>query len=203
MWWTDLSTFSQISFVVATTTTLILIIFLILMMVGVGGSDYDGASADVGNSVYNDTPLSGIFSLKLFNLRSILVLLSIGAWVAFLFDQGDVVAWYWALVIGFAIGLAAAILVAIMYHQAMKLESSGNINYNAAVGKTAIVYIRVPKEKSGKGKVSITLQDRLVQIDAMTNDKEDLLTNSYVEITDTVDENTVVVTKYKFKGDQE
>jgi len=193
MWWDSLSAYSQISFVIAVTSTAILVIFLVLMIIGVEGTDYEGSPDYTGTSVYNDTPVAGIFGLKIINFRSILIFLSVSAWLAFLFYP--LTGWVWATVIATTVGAAIAIFVAYLYYQAMKLESSGNINYLLAVGKTAVVRVRVPKSRGGKGKIAITLQERLVEIDAVTDEEEDLVSNAYVEVVDLLDENTLIVQK--------
>ncbi len=194
MWWNSLSDFQQISFVVAITATIIMLVFLILMLIGVGDGEFDGGvdiDGDYDVDGFNDEPLSGIGGLKVFTFRSFLVLLSIGGWVSFTFEP--MVGPIWSTVIGVALGAIAAILVALVYKSMSKLESNGNLDYRYTIGKTATVYLRVPKEKNGVGKVTMTLQNRYLEIDAVTLEKQDLIVGKFVTVVGLENETTLIV----------
>jgi len=220
MWWDSLSNYSQILFIIAVTATFIMLIFIVLMLIGLDNSGIDGIDGldgmdgldgidgmdgldgidgvhdiDMGGhiDVLNHEPISGIASLKIFTIRGVLAFFSIGSWVTMLLV--DTMNDYLATAIGAVAGFLAAFLLAIALKQAMKLESSGNISYANAIGKTATVYLRVPKEKSGKGKINLVLQDRFVEVSAVTEEVEDLKVNQEVEVVGVIDETTVLVKK--------
>jgi hypothetical protein len=77
----------------------------------------------------------------------------------------------------------------------MKLESEGNLSYINAVGKNGTVYIRVPAKRQGMGKVTLTFQERFVEVDAMTDDDSDLTTGMSITVISMENETTVIVTK--------
>lgn len=194
MWWDALSTFQQVMFVIACTSTGIMLIFLILMIIGIDDADFDGGDALEGDLDFlNDEPLTGIAGLKIFTIKGVLVFLSLGAWTAYLL-YGVV---HMILVIVFAviIGFIGAFLQALAFRAMMKLESSGNINYENAIGKKGTVYINIPKEKKGKGKITMVVQDRFTEIDAITDDLEELLPKTQVEVVGLEDPSTVIVKK--------
>ena len=194
MWWDALSTFQQVMFVVAVTSTGIMLIFLILMIIGIDDADFDGGDALDGDlSLLNDEPLSGIAGLKIFTIKGILVFLSLSAWTAYLLYGVLHIAI--VLVIAAIIGFIGAFLQALAFRAMMKLESSGNINYENAIGKTGTVYINIPKEKKGRGKITMVVQGRFAEIDAITNDLEELLPKTQVEIVGLEDSTTVIVKK--------
>lgn len=195
MWWSELTTFCQISFIVAVTSTAILGIYLFLVFTGIDSPTADNNANSGGANLYSDEPTPGIFTLKIINFRSILVLFAVGAWVAYFFYP--MFGWVWTIVSAVLLGVGAAILVAWLYQKVMKLEPSDDKNYIGAIGKTAVVYIRVPKQRSGKGKVTVTLQDKQLEIDAITDELEDLVTNSFVHVVDLADDKTLIVSKAK------
>lgn len=200
MWWTNLSDFQQIIFIVAGSATLILVVFLILLLFGLGDESFDGSDIDDFDfDPYNDEPISAFSGLRILSLRGALTFLSIGGWVAFIIEPS--LGKLWALVIGAFSGSIASVILALAFKLSMRLESVGNIEYKNAIGKTAKVYLRIPKEKSGIGKVNLVLQERLVEVDAMTDEIDDLLVNSMVEVVGLVDERTLLVKS--IKGEEE
>lgn len=209
MWWDNLTSLQQVSFIIACAATLIMIIFIILMLIGMDGSEsFDGFEADFDADfdldvddldgavdVYNNDSLISISGLKILTIRGILAFLSIGGWVVF--GLADSMQTWLALLLGLIAGAAAAVLLAYAMKAAMRLEKSGNLDYRSAVGKTATVYIRVPKEAKGKGKVIFNHQGRMVEVDAMTRSKEDITAKNEVKIIGLEDSTTLVVRKLK------
>ena len=191
MWWNNLSNFQQVSFVVAVTASVIMLIFLLLMIIGVDDTDFDGIDGpDI--DVINDEPLIGFSGLRILTLRGILVLISMGAWTSFLLEP--IMHWAFAVIIGVLVGIVSALLVALAFKASLKLESTGNLDYKNAIGKDATVYIRVPKNRTGKGKITFNMQERFVEVDAVTEDLEDLMPKTSVVILDVIDETTLKVT---------
>lgn len=194
MWWESLSTFQQVMFVMAVTASAVMLIFVFLMLIGIDHSDFDGIdSPDLSVDTINDEPFSAIGGFKVLSVRSVLAFISIGAWAAFLSAKSmDII---WASLIGVFFGLVAAVLVAWAFKAIYKLESSGNLVYENSIGKLGTVYMRIPKQKSGKGKVTLVVQERLVEADAITEEEQDIIPKTQVEIIDVVDTTTLVVKK--------
>jgi hypothetical protein len=195
MWWNGLSFFEQMMFVTAITATLIMVVFIVLMIIGMdGGESFDGVDADIDDlDVFNDEPLSFIGGLRILTIRGVLAFFSVGGWLAFML--ADATGPVLALLIGAVGGFAAAFLLAVAFRAAMRLESSGNTDYRHAIGKTADVYIRIPASRQGRGKITMTLQGRYVEIEAVTDDANDLLSHTPVTVIGLSDKTTLVVTK--------
>jgi len=191
MWWDTLSLFEQISFSIALAASGIIVIFLVLMLLGIEGSDFDGGDFGTGIDFINDEPLSGISGLRLLSLRSILVFFAIAGWLGLIFY--NLIGPIFTLLIGAMGGSLAAYLQALAFKASLKLESTGNIDYHNAIGKDATVYIRIPKNHQGKGKITLVIQQRYVEIDAVTDEHEDILPKSAVEILSLIDAVTVKV----------
>jgi membrane protein implicated in regulation of membrane protease activity len=187
-----MSTLEQVLFVLASSSTAIMIIFLILLLFGFETDEFDGADIpDMDVDGINDDPISGIAGLKVLTLRGVLVFIAMGSWTAFLLVDGlDI---WLALLIGVIVGVIAAYLQAIAFRATLKLESVGNIDYENAIGKTGTVYIRIPKKRSGKGKISLIIQDRLVEVDAVTEEDNDLLPKASIEVVGLLDSATLIV----------
>lgn len=192
MWWESMTLLQQILFVLASSATAIMIIFLIMMLLGFETDEFDGGDVPelTGDSI-NDDPITGIAGLKVLTLRGILVLVSIGGWTAYLLV--DTLSPWLAILIGVLVGIVAAYLQALAFRATLRLESEGNLDYKNAVGLHGTVYMRVPKNKNGKGKVTVNIQDRLVEIDAITEEEQDILPKTSVLVCGLEDPTTIIV----------
>jgi hypothetical protein len=192
MWWQSLSLFEQISFITAVSATFVMLVFLVLMLIGVDGSDFDGIDVpEIDTDFLNDEPISAIGGLRIFTIKGALAFLSIGGWIAYIF--AGLLGPLLSILLGAIFGSVAAVLQAMAFKAMMKLEVAGNLDYKNAIGKTGTVYMRVPKDKSGKGKITVVIQERYAEIDAITEDLEDILPKSTIEIIGLYDETTLLV----------
>ncbi|MFH5881871.1 NfeD family protein [Liberiplasma polymorphum] len=195
MWWNDLTNFEQIVFIVASSATIVMLLFLILMIIGIDGTESFDGGLDVSDlDGFNDEPFSALGGLKVVTVRGVLAFFSIGGWTTYLFAE-EVPDWL-AVIFGAIAGTFAMILLAYIFKQIYKLESSGNIEYQSAIGKTAVVYLRIPKSKSGTGKVIMNHQERMVEVDAITEDAQDIMPKTQVEVV-RLDGPTTLVVKIK------
>ncbi len=188
-WWNGMILFEQIMISIAIPATVVLIIQLILLFVGMGASDAD---VDMDSDVETDG--TTLFNLKLFSLRGIMAFLSIGGWVGLLMSEIGLATWL-AGIIAFVAGAIVAVLIALVYKWFEKIESDGNINIGSAVGKRGTVYIPIPGKGNGRGKVNVTMEDRLVEYDAITEEESPIPTNAAVEVAGVMDETTIIVKK--------
>jgi membrane protein implicated in regulation of membrane protease activity len=73
------------------------------------------------------------------------------------------------------------------------LSSSGNERIGNAVGRTATVYVRIPAGRTGAGKVQLSMQNRIVEYQAVTDDDEPLKTGETVQVVSVTGSDTVQV----------
>ena len=89
-------------------------------------------------------------------------------------------------------GLAMMTVVAWLFSLQRNLAQEGTLEPAQAVGSTARVYLRIPGERSGQGKVTVALQGRTAEYNAVTAGPE-LATGAEVRILRQVDPNTFEV----------
>lgn len=72
--------------------------------------------------------------------------------------------------LGVAVAAGSIGLYAVAYLMAAmaRLQSKGNLDLSNAIGQSGKVYLRVPSERSGRGKVTVSVQGRRVEIKAVT-----------------------------------
>lgn len=100
-----------------------------------------------------------------------------------------------ALLCATAAGFAAMYGMYWIFKQIYKLETAGNENIRNAVGKVARVYIPIPGNDEGAGKVQFRMQDRLVEYQAVTEEDEKLSTGENVVVVGVVNSDTVCVAR--------
>ncbi len=152
---------------------LIMVIQFLMMILGFGdfndvdapdvdmdGGDFGAGDADVGSG--------SVISLARFLSFRVIVAASaffgvIGLWA----DSAKlhpIASFACALIGGWVAGAAVAFIMGLIN----KLQSSGNVKLESAVGKTATVYIPIPENKTNTGKIQLTIQGRIDEMEAMT-----------------------------------
>ena len=190
-WWESLGSIGRVFACVAIPSTVILFLQTILMLIGIGGSGLgsDGADADVDLEVDADAEVSdGVFGdgntdaesdfelddgLRLFSFRGIIAFLTVMGWVGVLCVRSDLALPVTALV-AVASGLVAMVAIALLFRMIYSLQSDGTEDIRHAMGMSGTVYLRIPPGRSGRGKVNLMLDGKLVEKDAIT-DEDDVL----------------------------
>lgn len=191
-WWNSMDLVGQIFALIAIPSTLVLVVQSLLLIFGVGGGA-DGIDLD-GDGL-PDTPGfegDGDGGLALFSLRGITAMAAVAGWSGLVMHEAEIP-------LGLTVFLAAAfgfiVMVAIAWFMklATKLQQNGNLDIGYAIGKVGTVYIPIPPNMTGSGKINLTIQERFVEIDAKTACSRKLNTGESVRITATDPSGLVVV----------
>lgn len=92
-------------------------------------------------------------------------------------------------------GLAAMWIVYWLFKQVYKLQHAGTEDIRNALGRPASVYVPIPGNRGGLGKVTFRMQDRLVEYQAVTEDDDRLVTGEKVVVVGIVNSDTVRVAR--------
>ena len=191
-WWNSMDLVGQIFALIPIPSTLVLVVQSVLLIFGVGGGS-DGIDLD-GDGI-PDTPGfegDGDGGLALFSLRGIMSMAAVAGWSGLVMHEAE-------MPLGLTVFLAAAfgfiVMVAIAWFMklATKLQQNGNLDIGYAIGKVGTVYIPIPPNMTGSGKINLTIQERFVEIDAKTACGRKLNTGESVRITATDPAGMVVV----------
>lgn len=164
----------------------------IMNIFGLSDQDsFDAGDAAASNNV-DDVDSSDVRKFKWFSMQAITGFLMMFGWTAITcqseFGLQDIT----TVGISIAAGLFAALIIHSIFKLAKKLQSSGSTyRIEEAIGKEAYVYQSIPK--NGTGKISISLQQFTHEIDAISQNSEELSSFTRVKIIEKKDDNTVVV----------
>ncbi len=187
-WWNSLSDLQHIFAFIGIPATLVLIVQTILLFFGIGDGD-DGIDLD-GDGIPDE--IGGDDGLTLFSIRGIVGMLCIAGWAGIVFiDFG--VSNILSIILALLCGVATLFGIAYLMKAVLKLQSNGTMQLGAAVGKTGEVYIPIPPKGKGRGKINIIVQDKYVELDAVTNSEETLKTGETVRVVSTDEMGLVMV----------
>jgi hypothetical protein len=165
-----------------------------------GGVDVDGADAHVGDPTWHEAADADLGHPGAHWFYEVLSLRTLSAAVTFFGLAGITARAYSqpatiSFVIAAIAGVAATFIVYWLFKQVYQLQHSGTENVRNALGLSATVYVPVPAKRSGAGKVTFRLQNRVAEYQAVTDDEERLKTGEKVIVVGIVNSDTVRVAR--------
>ncbi|MDE6597078.1 MAG: hypothetical protein K2K60_00375 [Clostridia bacterium] len=184
-WFLNLSVLEHIYFWLGIASTVFLIVQIILLCCSSFGGDVD---TDGDGDIDVDTD-SGV---SIFTVKSLTAFFAVGSWSGLLTCAlaSDKLQWL-SIIVALIVGSAALVAVWLLLRFMHKMQCNGAVQYDKLVGQHATVYVSVPAQRSGRGKVTLTAQGRFMELDAMT-DGERLSVDENVEIVSTENECAVI-----------
>lgn len=221
-WWNALTGLQQFFYYVAIPFTVLLLIQTIMTIIGLGDSgadadvdtdfdadmdtdfdadmdtDFDADmdtdfDADVGDSVDVHDSGYGYAGFRFFTVRGVIAFFCIFGWTGITLTSSTLPL-IPIILISVVAGLLAMLIIGLMFFVVKRLQSSGNIKHSNAIGKVAEVYIPIPSSRSGKGKVMVCVQERLIEAEAITDEVEKIPTGKSVHVVGSIG-NTLIVKK--------
>ena len=186
-WWTSLDLFMKILWGIAIATSLIFILETVLTFIGI---DHDG-SFDM------DTSADGSFesepSMNLYTFRNLVNFLLGMSWTAILLKE-QIASTALLMLIAVVAGILLVAAVMYMFKWLSKMQQSGNIDvYKSAVGCIGKVYLSIPAQRKGAGKVQITINEAVREYDALTDSESELKTGASIKVVEVLDPSTLLV----------
>ena len=150
----------------------------------------DASPADLhdGHTHFGDS------GLHLFTLQGLVAFFAVFGWSGLLMLKSDVPSAA-SVALAIVFGFIAMVVIAYAMRAMMKLQSDGTLDIRNAMGKSGTVYLPVYEKRSAAGKVSILVQDRLVEMDAVTDGDEKIPTGAEVTVVGISNGNTLVVAR--------
>ena len=166
----------------AVVSSLIFLVQMVLTLIGMDSSD-----VDVDFDGPDTMDLGG--SLNLFTIRNFIGFLVGFGWTGVVFYDTITNRLLLSL-LAFIVGALFVGMFVVIYKQTKRLEHNGAFRISQTEGLAATVYLRIPMD--GKGKVQVSLNGSVHELDAVTDGTE-LPSGTNVVITQVVDSHTVRV----------
>ena len=172
----------------------VLTLQLVLGLLGVidagHGGDVQLADADHGDALHGHAHATSE-GLDLLSVRAIsagLAFLGIGGLAGLATGLGALA----AIPLALLLGTGALFGTAAVTRWMLTMEDDGSVSIDGAVGATGTVYLAIPGDRQGAGKVLLTLQNRTVEYQAVTS-HDALPTGAAILVVDVVGPDTVHV----------
>ena len=191
-WWASLSIAMKILWGLTLTASLIFLIQSIMTFIGAdageGGIDTD---VDTGfDSEAADATVAG--GTNLYTFRNFVNFILGFGWSAILLQE-KITSIPLLLVISVLVGVALVTAVMYLFKWLSSMQQSGNINlYKAAVGCNGSVYLTIPGERRGEGKVQLSINNSVREYNAVT-DGVTLKTGTQIRVIEVLSPETVLV----------
>ena len=98
-----------------------------------------------------------------------------------------------AIVAGAGVGGVLMLSVAYLMSLLYSLRESGNIDYKDAIGQIGTVYLTIPPDQSGPGKIRVMIDGRLKVVLAYTKSNEQMSSERKVRAVAQLDARTLMV----------
>jgi len=184
-WFTALTLFEKIYWITAIVATVVMVIFILLMFLG---GDADGIDGDVDAEIDGDTGVD----FQFLSFKNLSGFFAIFGWAGIAsmdagLGKGATIA------ISVICGLLMMFAMASLFYYLGKLQSSGTLHLKNALHLIGEVYLTIGADRASMGKVSITVQGSLRELDALTDEDADLVMGNVVRVKEVTDNGILIV----------
>ncbi len=222
-WWNSLPLLGHLFAYIAIPSTLLMFIQIIMMLIGLSHSDGSDFDADVGDGADGgdfidldgdgipDSLQDGLFGdhapdphgefhsdthtdsgFRLISFRSVVAALAVFGWTGLVMLKSGVGATV-TLVSSFAIGVLVMTTVGFIFMWLFRLQSDGTINIKNGLGASGTVYLKIPPNRQGQGKVNIVIQGTYTELTAVTDEEAPINYGEEIVVIGLSGESTLVV----------
>lgn len=187
-WWSALDMFQKIYWMIAIPFS---VFFLIQTIFSLFAGDIDNDVSDHSDASGTDEGMPFHF----FTIKNMVAFFTIFGWSGLACINAGL-GHGLIIFISIVCGLLMMVIMAGIFYFMSRLVESGNLNIKNSVNKTGTVYIPIPAGRSGAGKVQINVQSSLRELNAVTDETEELSTGTLIIVTDVLNNNLLVVKKH-------
>lgn len=192
VWWAALQPLNQWFYIAAAFFSVFFVVQLVMAIAGVGGTDTE-LDAHVEPTWTHDSPSDATESLltfKLLSVRSILAFFTLFSWAGALYMNQHLSV---ARALSYALlwGLAAMVIVSLVFHLMRRMASTGNQRIATCVGNVGMVYLDIPA--GGQGEIRMPCSGIMTHFKARLADGSGVAAGATVKVTRVIGPNCVEV----------
>lgn len=185
-WWTSLSTAMQVLWAITLSASLIFVIQTVMTFLGLGDHDAD-FDLDTSDGSFDADP-----SMNLLTFRNLVNFCLGFGWTAVLMHE-KIQSNALLIIVSVIVGILLVTVVMWIFKWLSGMQQTGNIDvHKSAVGCEGKVYLTIPGERKGEGKVQITVNNAVREYDAVT-DGETIPTGKAIKVTEVINDYTLLV----------
>lgn len=185
-WWSALTLVEKIYWSFAIPFTILFILQMVMTLIGGdmeadGGADFDVESDDGAG-------------FQFFTLKNFVAFFTIFSWTGIAcLDAGFSL--FATIGISVIAGVIMMVMMASLFYFFSKLTSSGTLKIKNAKGGVGEVYLTIKANRGNIGKVSLMVQGSFRELDAITDDDQDLTNGMVINVKEVINGNLLLVSK--------
>ncbi|MEM7380185.1 MAG: hypothetical protein AAF361_03185 [Bacteroidota bacterium] len=184
-WFTTLTLFEKVYWIVSIAASVILIILIILTFLG---GDADDMGGDVDAEIDGDAGIG----FQFLSFKNFIGFLTIFGWSGIAcIDSGYSVGV--TILVSVVCGLLMMLAMAALFYYLGKMQSSGTLKLGNALNQIGEVYLTIGANRSNIGKVSIKVQGTLRELEALTDEDKDLVQGNVVRVKEVTENGMLIV----------
>lgn len=195
-WWNSLTALQQILACCAVPATIVLVIQTILLIVGISGGDGGDTELEIESALEEgadfDEGAEHAEGVRILTVRGIVAFFAVGGWLGIAMTDIGLPASL-ACGVGVLGGILALLSVAWILKFSLSLQENGVINAKNAIAGVGTVYLTIPPKRSGTGKVTLTVQNRFLEMEAVSDEELPLKTDTQIQVIGIAGENVLLV----------
>lgn len=183
----EMTTIEQTYWIIALIGSAVFAVIFILTFIGSGDTDMEADVADIEGD-------DGGVGFQFFTFKNVVAFFTIFGWTGIIcVDSGA--SNTTSIIVSSIAGLIMMVLTSLLFFYMNKLAQSGTLKIQNAVGTICEVYLPIGAKRSSIGKVQIKVQGSLRELEAVTDEEEDLKTASIVKVVEVVSSELLLVKK--------
>jgi len=184
-WWGAMSQIEHVYWIIAIVFSVILLIVFVLTLFG-GDTDMDGVDAEIEG----DTGIG----FQFISFKSVVGFFTVFGWTGITCINAGVSNWM-SVLIALIAGLIMMFVIAWLFYIMMKQTESGTLLISNSVGKVGEVYLTVGANRSKIGKIQIKVQGSLRELEAITDNDEDLVQGNVIRVKEVITGELLLIEK--------
>ena len=201
-WWSNMALFEKVFWYLAIPSSVLFLIQMVMTFAGLGGDSGDGGiDAEGGFDVDGDFDADGgdfdeitditESPFRVFTVRNIIIFFAVFGWSGITLHNSGV-GQIPTVLVSTLLGIIVMLAVAGLFYFVTRLTQNGTMNPQNAKGLTGEVYLPIPANRGGIGKIHITFQGAFREMDAVTEGKA-IPRGAIVQVIDVLSNNILLV----------
>ena len=195
-WFASLGVLEKVYAVFGISGSILFVVRLVMMFMGMDGEsdgdgDFSGADGADGDGDLDGDSDSSDIAFKLLSLQGLTAFFMMFGLSGLALSRDANLTSVLSIPISTAIGLSSVWVIAKLFALFNKLQNSGTMDLRNAIGQEGKVYLTIPEGDTGK--VQVAIQGHLKVMNAVSEDRQAIPTDSRVVVTGLVGGNVLVV----------
>jgi len=196
-WWQGLEVFEKVFWIITVPATTFMLLQTLMTFLGMGDDLDADVEADIDFGDVSDVNPNGFdISWSIFTVRNMVAFFTFFGWTGIVLNQ-HMTSKLVVVTLAIVAGLLATMISLSFFYLMQKMTNDGSVKPTRSIGRKGIVYIPVPANQSGIGKISLILSGGTRELEAMTTSDEALTTNTPVKVVGMAEGNVVLVVEDK------